>query len=307
MDNASAAKQGNLIVIVGPTAVGKTELCIRLAQHYRTVVVSADSRQFYREMAIGTAKPTLAERRNIPHYFIDSHQISQEYSTGAYEQDALEKLKVLFQQHHEVLLTGGSGLYVRALLEGMDDMPEVPDQLREQLIQQEQEQGLAFLLAQLQQLDPVYFNQVDKHNPQRVIRALEVTLATGQPYSSFRKKTPVERPFNVIKIGLTRPRAELYDRINTRVDQMLENGLLTEVKSLYPFKNHNALQTVGYQEIFNYLEGFYDWPEAVRLLKRNSRRYAKRQLTWFRKDAGYTWFHPDDFEGILSFIEEKKL
>jgi tRNA dimethylallyltransferase len=307
MDESPALKKGNLIVIVGPTAVGKTELCIRLAQQYGTVVISADSRQFYREMTIGTAKPTLTERQNIPHFFIDSHHINQEYSAGAYEQDVLEKLNVLFREHQEVILTGGSGLYVRAVLEGMDYMPEVPPEIREDLIRQEQEQGLPALLAQLQQHDPVYFNQVDRSNPQRVIRALEVALATGQPYSSFRKKQVTQRPFNIIKMGLTRDRAELYARIDTRVDQMLNNGLLNEVKSLYPYKHNNALQTVGYQEIFDFLDGKYDWPEAIRLLKRNSRHYAKRQLTWFNKNTDYTWFHPQDWKGILTFIEENRL
>ncbi len=300
-------KSGNLIVIVGPTAVGKTELCIKLAQHYSTVVVSADSRQFFREMTIGTAKPTVAERQNIPHYFIDTHTVRQEYSAGAYEQDLTVMLNELFGEHNEVILTGGSGLYVRAALEGMDYMPEVPAEVREDLIRQEQERGIAFLRTRLQQLDPIYFNQVDQNNPQRIMRALEVTLATGQPYSSFRKKQAVERSYHVIKIGLTRDRAELYARIDARVDHMLASGLLNEVKSLYSYKNHNALQTVGYQEIFNYLDGQHDWPEAVRLLKRNSRRYAKRQLTWFNKSADYTWFHPDDLKGILTFIEQNRI
>ncbi len=303
--NGSSLNKRHLIVVVGPTAVGKTDLCIRLAKHFKTVIISADSRQFYHEMSIGTAKPTSAEMQGIPHYFINSHHITEEYNAGAYEQDVLRLLEDLFTRYSCVILTGGSGLYVRAVLEGMDEMPEVPARIREQLMQQKQEQGLASLLQKLQELDPVYYNQVDQANPQRVIRALEVCLATGQPYSSFRTKQPVERPFKIIKIGLNRDRAELYARIDSRVDQMLQSGLLEEVKQLLPYQNHNALQTVGYQELFSYLAGEYDWEEALRLLKRNSRRYAKRQLTWFTKNNDFTWFHPQDWEAILSYIDRE--
>ncbi|RDC64178.1 tRNA (adenosine(37)-N6)-dimethylallyltransferase MiaA [Adhaeribacter pallidiroseus] len=298
-------KKNALIVLVGPTAVGKTELSIRLAQHYQTVIVSADSRQFYREMTIGTAKPTPAEMQGVPHYFINSHTITQEYNAGTYEQDVLRLLNQLFLEHTCVILTGGSGLYVRAVLEGMDEMPEVPAAIREKLNLQKQEQGLEALLQQLQQLDPVYYNQVDRANAQRVIRALEVTLATNQPYSTFRKKQAIERPFQILRIGLNRERSELYHRIDRRIDHMLEAGLLPEVKQLEPYKAHNALQTVGYQELFAYLEGKYDWEEAVRLLKRNSRRYAKRQLTWFTKNNDFTWFHPQEWEALLQFIEQR--
>ncbi|QMU29737.1 tRNA (adenosine(37)-N6)-dimethylallyltransferase MiaA [Adhaeribacter radiodurans] len=304
-NHLSTLKEKYLIVVVGPTAVGKTDLCIQLAKHYKTVIISADSRQFYHEMTIGTAKPTLAEMQGIPHYFINSHHITQEYNAGAYEQEVLRLLDELFTQHSCVILTGGSGLYVRAVLEGMDEMPEVPTSIRESLIQQKQEQGLAHLLQKLQELDPAYYNQVDKANTQRIIRALEVSLATGQPYSSFRTKEPVDRPFQIIKIGLNRDRAELYARIDARVDGMLEAGLLEEVQQLLPYRNHNALQTVGYQELFSYLAGEYDWDEAVRLLKRNSRRYAKRQLTWFTKNSDFTWFHPQQREAILAFIDRE--
>ncbi|QNF33589.1 tRNA (adenosine(37)-N6)-dimethylallyltransferase MiaA [Adhaeribacter swui] len=298
-------KKNILIVLVGPTAVGKTELSIRLAQHLQTVIISADSRQFYREMNIGTAKPTPAEMQGVTHYFIDSHAITQEYNAGAYEQDVLALLDTLFEEHRCVILTGGSGLYVRAITDGMDEMPEVPAHIREELNQQKQVHGLAPLLQQLQQLDPVYYNQVDRANSQRVIRALEVSLATGQPYSAFRTKQPVDRPFKILKIGLTRERAELYHRIDTRVDHMLAAGLLQEVEQLKPYQGHNALQTVGYQEIFSYLNGEYDWEEAIRLLKRNSRRYAKRQLTWFTKNNDYTWFHPQAWDAILAYIEQE--
>jgi tRNA dimethylallyltransferase len=298
-------KKHILIVLVGPTAVGKTELSIQLAKHYQTAIISADSRQLYREMTIGTAKPTPEEMQGVPHYFINSHSITQEYNAGAYEQDVLQLLDQLFKEHTCVILTGGSGLYVRAVLDGMDEMPEVPAFIREQLNLKKQESGLDPLLQQLQQLDPVYYNQVDRANSQRVIRALEVSLATGRPYSEFRVKQPVDRPFQIIKIGLNRNRAELYHRIDDRVDHMIEAGLLQEVKQLTPYKTHNALQTVGYQELFAFLDGVFDWAEAIRLLKRNSRRYAKRQLTWFAKNNDFTWFHPENQDAILAYINQR--
>ncbi|MER2997886.1 tRNA (adenosine(37)-N6)-dimethylallyltransferase MiaA [Pontibacter populi] len=300
------AKDKYVIVVVGPTAVGKTDLCVNLATHFNTEVVSADSRQFYKEMQIGTAKPTLAEQKAIPHHFVDSHSIAEEYNAGAYEQDALQVLDKLFKDHDVVIVTGGSGLYVRALCEGMDEMPETDPEIRTALTAKLEAEGLESLLARLQQLDPVYYSQVDKANPQRVIRALEVCLSSGQPYSSFRKSDKASRPFRTIKIGLTRDRQELYNRIDQRMDQMLQQGLLEEAKALYPYRSHNALQTVGYKEIFDYLEGKYDWEEAVRLLKRNSRRYAKRQLTWFTKHPEeYTWFHPQQWQEIVDFIVRK--
>ncbi|MBB6612442.1 tRNA (adenosine(37)-N6)-dimethylallyltransferase MiaA [Pontibacter sp. Tf4] len=300
------SKNKSLIVVVGPTAVGKTDLCVKLATYFQTHVVSADSRQFYREMHIGTAKPTPEEQQGIPHHFVDSHSIVEEYNAGAYEQDALQLLGELFKVHDTIVLTGGSGLYVRALCEGMDDMPETDPAIREQLTETWQAQGLEPLLQKLQELDPEYFAQVDKANPQRVVRALEVCLSSGQPYSSFRRSERPVRPFNIIKIGLTRDRTELYQRIDQRMDLMLEQGLLEEAKALYPHRHHNALQTVGYKEIFDYLEEKYDWDEAVRLLKRNSRRYAKRQLTWFTKHPDeYSWFHPSQFQEIIEHIKLK--
>jgi tRNA dimethylallyltransferase len=295
-----------LIVVVGPTAVGKTDLCVNLAAHFNTDVISADSRQFYREMQLGTAKPTPEEQKGITHHFVDSHSIAEEYNAGAYEQDALQLLDQLFQEQDVVIVTGGSGLYVRALCEGMDEMPETDPAVRTALTATFETEGITPLLAQLQQLDPTYYDQVDKANPQRVIRALEVCLSSGQPYSSFRKSDRTTRPFQIIKIGLTRDRQELYNRIDLRMDQMLQQGLLEEAKALYPYRAHNALQTVGYKEIFDYLDGKYDWEEAVRLLKRNSRRYAKRQLTWFTKHPDeYAWFHPQQWQEIVSFIEGK--
>jgi len=299
---ASITKKKHLIVVVGPTAVGKTDLCVQLARYYNTEIVSADSRQLYREMYLGTARPTAEEQQGVVHHFIGSHSIRQEYNAGMYEKDVLALLDRLFATRDVVILTGGSGLYVRAVCEGMDEMPEVGPAIRQQLTHVQQEQGLTPLLTQLQQLDPAYYAQVDKANPQRVIRALEVCLSAGKPYTLFRKNSQQLRPFNSIMIGLTRDRAELYKRIDQRMDLMLAQGLLDEAKALYPYREHNALQTVGYKEIFDFLEGKYDWAEAVRLLKRNSRRYAKRQLTWFYKNSAYTWFEPRQWHEIIHFI-----
>ncbi|GAB3830635.1 tRNA (adenosine(37)-N6)-dimethylallyltransferase MiaA [Pontibacter rugosus] len=297
--------QKHLVVVVGPTAVGKTDLCVQLAKHYKTEIISADSRQFFKEMTVGTAKPTVAEQQGVPHHFVDSHTIAADYNAGAFEQDVLALLEKLFKEKDVVILTGGSGLYVRAVLEGMDAMPETDPAIREELTRQYEEKGLEPLLGQLQKLDPLYFAEVDKANPQRIIRALEVCLSSTMPYSSFRRSEKQQREFNIIPIGLNRDRAVLYSRIDQRMDLMLQQGLLEEAKALYPYRDHNALQTVGYKEIFDYLEGKYDWSEAVRLLKRNSRRYAKRQLTWFKKNPDeYTWFEPQQWQEITAFIDE---
>ena len=300
-----AALSKFLIVIAGPTAVGKTDLSIKLSRRFKTVILSADSRQFYREMNIGTAKPTLEEQQGVKHFFIDSHSISEEYSAGQFEADALEILDRVFKEKDVAILVGGSGLYVRALCEGMDEMPEISPEVREKLNARLASEGLEKLTAELKKLDPDYYDRVDKSNPQRVVRALEVCLSSGKPYSWFRSQQKKARPFRIIKIGLERPRTDLYYRINLRMDQMLEKGLLEEAKALLPYKDHNALQTVGYTEIFDFLEGKYDWEEAIRLLKRNSRRYAKRQLTWFKKDPEFTWFEPDLEAEILEFIDAK--
>lgn len=294
-----------LLIIVGPTAVGKTELSVRLAKKFDTSILSADSRQFYKEMTIGTAKPTLAEQNQVTHYFIDSHHITEEYNAGAYEKDALALLETIFKEKDIAILTGGSGLYVKTLCEGIDQMPESDLTIRHQLTTQYEQEGIKPLLAQLDRLDPDYGQVVDRSNTQRIIRALEVCLHTGLPYSSFRKQKKAIRPFHVVKIGLTRNRAELYARIDKRMDLMLQQGLAEEARQLLPYKNHNALQTVGYREVFDYLEGKYDYEEMVRLLKRNSRRYAKRQLTWFNKDPEIRWFHPEAYGQIVAYIRER--
>ncbi|TBH74081.1 tRNA (adenosine(37)-N6)-dimethylallyltransferase MiaA [Aquirufa nivalisilvae] len=291
-----------LLVIAGPTAVGKTALCVELAQKLRTEIISADSRQFYRELAIGTAKPTKEEQGGIKHHFIDSHSIQEYFSPGDFEREALILLEQLFQKHEVVILTGGSGLYIKALLEGLDEMPDVDLVLREQLMQQLEKEGIAPLWEQLQRLDPMYAAQVDQQNPQRIVRALEVCLSTGKPYSDFRKKQSADRPFQAIKICLDRPREELYARIDQRMDQMLAQGLVDEAIQYQEFQHLYALKTLGYKEVYGHLKGEYDETEMVRLLKRNSRHYAKKQLTWFRHQGEFRFMHPDEArEELLGF------
>ena len=291
-----------VVVVAGPTAVGKTALCVRLARRLDTVVVSADSRQLYRELSIGTAKPSEGELGGVPHYFINSHSVAAPISAGQYEREALTLLGTLFDTHDTVLLTGGTGLYINALLHGLDDMPEGDAVLREQLQRQFDAEGIAPLQTRLLQLDPAYAALADLNNTQRVMRALEVCLTTGKPYSWFRRRIPIDRPFATQLVALQRPRDELYARIDARMDSMLRAGLVDEVRSLRPYRHTAALQTVGYKEVFPYLDGEYDYDTMVELLKRNSRRYAKRQLTWFRHQNPFDWFHPDDEEAIFARI-----
>jgi len=294
-----------LIVVAGPTAVGKTPVAIALARAFHTSVVSADSRQIYREMTIGTAKPTSGELAEIQHYFIDTHSIAERYDAAAYAHDALRLINDLFLQNHEVILCGGSGLYIKGVCEGFDEMPEIPDGVREDLIRRYREQGLEWLQEQLRNLDPEALESIDPNNPHRLIRALEVKLASGKSILSFRKNEPQERNFDILKIGLELPREELYVRIDERMDRMIAEGLFEEAEALYPMRHHNALQTVGYQEIFDYMDNQYDYEECVRLLKRNSRRYAKRQMTWFKKDPQFVWFHPGQISDMIEFIKSK--
>lgn len=293
-----------LIVIVGPTAVGKTSLCIDLALELGSEIISADSRQFFKEMHIGTAKPSPEELRQVKHHFVNSHSIHDKFNAGDFEREALEKMESLFQQHHCLIMTGGSGLYINAVTEGMADIPEIDMSIREKLNERLEKEGLETLVNELQHLDPEYYNIVDLKNPHRVTRALEVCIGTGKKYSELRKNAKKNRDFEVIKIGLNRPREELYERINQRMDLMIEQGLFEEAEQLYPYKSHYALQTVGYKEIFDFIDGKYDKEEAVRLLKRNSRRYAKRQMTWFGKDQDIVWFHPNDYQGIVNYVKE---
>lgn len=293
-----------LISIVGPTAVGKTDLSIQLAQWLNTEIVSADSRQFYREMTIGTAKPSKEELSIVPHHFIDSHSIEEMYSAGAYGRDAVNKIVELQDSSRVAIAVGGSGLYLKAIWDGFDDMPEIDPSIREELNAAFNTKGLDSLLNELRELDPQYYDQVDKHNGQRIIRALEVIRASGKPFSSFRNMDPKEMPYQHLKIGLNLERGRLFERINKRMDLMIDAGLFEEAKALHNYKNHNALQTVGYSEIFGFLDGEYDHEEAIRLLKRNSRRYAKRQLTWFNKYDDIHWFEPSQINEIKALIEK---
>ncbi|MFY7887699.1 MAG: tRNA (adenosine(37)-N6)-dimethylallyltransferase MiaA [Spirosomataceae bacterium] len=293
-----------LIIIAGPTAVGKTDLCVKLAQLLDTEVVSADSRQFYRELAIGTAKPTPEEMQGVTHHFVDSHSIHDYYSVGDYEKDCLAVLEEIFSRKDVAILTGGSGMFIKIVTDGIDEMPEADLILRTSLMNRLETEGLTPLASELASLDPVYFAEVDQQNPQRIVRALEVCLSTGQPFSSFRKNQKAERPFTSIRIGLERPREELYQRIDKRMDLMLAAGLEEEALRYIDYRDHYALKTVGYKEIYEHLDGDYDKEEMLRLLKRNSRRYAKRQLTWFRNQDDFTWFDAKNEEAIISFVKQ---
>ncbi len=292
-----------LLVIIGPTAIGKTGLAIKLAQHFNTEIVSADSRQFYREMNIGTAKPTAAELSQAKHHFIDSISISEDFTVGDFEKQALYKLAEIFFINNIAILVGGSGLYINAICNGFDDLPKASPQIREKLNSVYSEKGIEALQDMLKKADPVYFIEVDQNNPQRLIRALEVYEATGEPFSSFRKKARVKRPFNILKIGLNTNRQTLYNQINERVDKMTDNGLLEEAIGLVSYKNLNALKTVGYSELFDYFNESLTLAEAIRLIKQNTRRFAKRQLTWFRKDEDIKWFEPGQLKEIQAFID----
>jgi tRNA dimethylallyltransferase len=298
-------KNKHLIVITGPTAVGKTSLCIELAEEFNTEIISADSRQMFREMKIGTAKPTEQELNRVKHHFIDHLSIHDFYTAGMFELDAIELLNTLFREKDQVILTGGSGLYIDAVCNGIDALPRVEPQIRNQLIRQYDEEGIESLRQSLKVLDPVSYNSIDLKNPKRLLKALEITIQTGKPYSSFLTKQKKNRWFGIIKIGLKRDRQELYGRINQRVDNMVEQGLAEEARELHNKKQFNALNTVGYKELFDYFDNKISYQEAIRLIKRNTRRYAKRQMTWFSKDPDMEWFHPENKEEIKSYIHSK--
>jgi tRNA dimethylallyltransferase len=303
----SSTKQNKktLVVVVGPTAVGKTATAILLAQHFNTEIISADSRQFYREMTIGTAKPDSDELAAVPHHFINSHSIQEEYSAGDFERDALKLLDELFKTKDVVIMVGGSGLFVRAVCEGLDDLPKAPDGIRDVLNKEFEENGLEPLKSRLKEIDPAYYAIADIDNPQRVIRALEVYEATGNPISFYQKKDLSKRPFEIETIGLNMDREKLYERINLRVDKMIQAGLLDEVKSLAAYRYKPAMLTVGYSEIFDYLDGNCSQQEAIDKIKQNSRRYAKRQITWFKKYGNTTWFEPHQLDEMLQFVKIK--
>ncbi|MCC5944424.1 MAG: tRNA (adenosine(37)-N6)-dimethylallyltransferase MiaA [Bernardetiaceae bacterium] len=298
------SSQPTLIVIAGATAVGKTSLAIRLAQKLGCEILSADSRQFYKEMHIGTAKPTAEEMQGVVHHFIDSHSIHQAYTVGDYEKEALSKLAQIFQKNHYAILCGGSGLFVRAVCEGIDQMPQIQPQLRQALQSEYEQQGLEPLCQEIAEKDPLFYQTLDRSNPQRVLRAVEVMRSSGRSYSFFRKNKPQKRPFKILKFIAERPREELYARIEKRVDMMQNMGLLTEAEQLYPYRHYKPLQTVGYRELFSYMEGELSLEEAFSEIKKNTRRYAKRQLTWFRKNADFESFDADKFETLLCLINK---
>lgn len=292
-----------LIVVVGATGSGKTDLAIALAQHYGAPIVSTDSRQFYRGMPIGTAQPTAEQLRAAEHHFIASHDITEELSCGSYEAQALELLDRLFAAHDTVVAVGGSGLYVKALCEGLDDLPQADPELRERLNTELRELGVEAMAERLRELDSRYYEQVDRSNPARVLRAVEVCLQTGRPFSELRLGGRRERPFSIVKIGIEMERGELYERINRRVDAMMAEGLEAEARALYPCRHLNALRTVGYRELFDYFDGRCSYDEAVEAIKRNTRHYAKRQMTWFRRDGKIRWFRRDDLGAMFRYVD----
>lgn len=281
-------------------------MAVEIAKHFGAPIISTDSRQVYRNMAIGTAQPTKEELAAVKHYFIADREVEDDFNCGRYEVEALALLDKLFTEYKYVVAVGGSGLYIQALCSGMDALPEADEKIRAGLKQRLDQEGLDSLVEELQRLDPVYAEVVDRCNPARVMRALEVCISTGRPYSEQRSGTITERPFNIIKIATDIPRDILYERINKRVDIMVEEGLVEEVRNLYPKRELNALQTVGYRELFDYFDGKCSMEDAIELIKRNSRRYAKRQLTWFRRDAQTAWFNPSDLDAILEYIKSKR-
>lgn len=294
-----------LIVLLGPTGVGKTELSIEIARHFHTSIISCDSRQIYREMRIGTAVPSREQLSAVPHFFIHTLSVKDYYNSWQFEQQALDKIRELHHTAEVVLLVGGSMMYIDALYKGIDDIPTIDPELREQLMNRMEVEGVEAIRDLLKKLDPVFYAQVDLNNAKRVLHAVEVCMMAGKPYSSLRTNQPKKREFDILKIGLNREKTELYDRIDKRVDIMLEEGLEGEARSLYPLRHLNPLNTVGYKEFFEYFDNKIDYEEAVRLIKRNSRRYAKKQLSWFRRDTAIHWFHPDDKENIFRWIEGK--
>jgi tRNA dimethylallyltransferase len=293
-----------LIVITGPTAVGKTALAIRLAQHFATEIISADSRQFYRELKIGTAAPTREELQQATHHFVGSLSLEQYYNVSMFEYDALNVLEKIFQQRNIAILSGGSGLYIDAVCDGIDEMPDIDPNVREMINERFQSEGIDYLRNYLKKADPEYFAMVDKNNPNRMKRAVEVCLSTGKTFTSFRKRTAKKRPFGIIRAGLNLPRAELHERISRRTEQMIAHGLIEEVSSLLPYRHLNALNTVGYKEIFDFLDKKVTLEQAVEKIKTNTRRYARRQLTWLNRYKDLRWFAPDDDKKIVQFVDQ---
>ena len=293
-----------LVLILGPTGVGKTELSLRVAEHYGCPILNCDSRQVFKSIPIGTAAPTEAERARVKHYFIATRALEEDYNAGQYERDALRVLEDLFRTHDVVVMTGGSMLYADAVCYGLDELPAVPAAIRRSVQESYEKHGLTWLQAEVQRLDPNYWEEVDQQNPARLAHCVELSLTTGKPYSSLRTNTRVQRPFRIVKVALERPREELYDRINRRVLQMIEDGLVEEARSVYPKRHLNSLQTVGYRELFACFDGEYDLNRAIELIQQNTRHYAKRQMTWFRRDQDIHWLKAnDDYEKNIHIID----
>ena len=294
-----------LVVLIGPTAVGKTDTSLAIADYFSCPIISSDSRQMYQGMEIGTAMPTKEERERCKHYFVGQLKPGDYYSAAKYEEDVIKLLEKEFVNNKVMLMSGGSMMYIDAVCKGIDDIPTVDEETRAMVLEKYEKEGLEQLASELRIMDPEYYNEADIKNPKRVMHALEICYMTGKTYSSFRKRSVKERPFKIIKIGLQRDREELYERINRRVDMMIEQGLIDEVKSFSHLKNHNSLNTVGYKEIFKYLDGEWTLPFAIEKIKQNTRIYSRKQVTWYRKDEDIAWFHPNDIKDIIKYIEDK--
>lgn len=291
-----------LFVIVGPTGVGKTSLCLKIAEHLNTVIINADSRQIFKEIPIGTAAPTKEERKRIRHFFVGNLHINEYYNASMYENSVLKLLNILFKYKENVILSGGSMMYIDAVCKGIDDIPSVDNIIRNRLQERFNNEGLVSISKELEKLDPEYYNIVDRKNHKRIIHALEICLSTGKTYTSFRQNTPKDRPFKIVKIGLNRERQELYDRIDTRVEQMVNEGLIQEALNVYKYKELNALNTVGYKEMFEYLDGVSTLENTIFRIKCNTHKYCRKQITWFKRDSNIRWFSPDKVEEIINYI-----
>lgn len=298
-------KENTLIVLIGPTGIGKTELSLQIAEKYKTEIISSDSRQIYRDLPIGTAAPTPDQLKRVKHHFIGTLSLNQYYSAACFEEEVINLLPQLFATHKQVVMAGGSMMYVDAVCKGIDELPTIDNDTRNSVLEKYQQEGLEAIRAELKLLDPSYYKQVDLKNHKRIIHAIEICRITGQPYSSLRTQQKKERPFRILKIGLQREREELFNRINSRVEIMMSEGWLNEAKKVYPFRHLNSLNTVGYKELFQYLDGTMSLTEAIEKIKRNTRVYAKKQITWFKKDNGIKWFHPEQTNEIFSYIKQE--